>query len=216
MNRADRATKLLLALLAAGVWGLLLRPLFVPASLADEPAKKGGQRFDEITVQRINLVDPGGKVRLVISNANRFPNPVVKGKEYERSIKPAGIVFYKADGDECGGIALNSTPKGEHVVFAFDYANSEAIGMSRSESKDGKNYDAGLVILDRVPLDADIEKVGSVGTRRFEVSNEDKNCKVILADPKGKERIVLGVDAAGEARLQIFDKDGKVVFAAPK
>jgi hypothetical protein len=40
MNRADRTTKVLLALLVIGVWGLLLRPLLTaaPAQAQQQPA----------------------------------------------------------------------------------------------------------------------------------------------------------------------------------
>jgi hypothetical protein len=210
----DRTTKTLLALLVIGVWASLLRPL--PAPVAADPARPGGQHFDEITVERLNVAEPGGKVRVVLASAARMPNPVVKGKEYPRSIRPAGIVFYKPDGDECGGVALNSTAKAEQAMLVFDYANSEAIGVGKFESKDGKGYEAGLTIVDRVPLDADIAKVGTVGARRFEVSSADRNCRLVLAGPDGKDRIVLSVDAAGVAKLQILDSAGRVVFAAPK
>jgi hypothetical protein len=216
VNRFDRTTKLLLALLVIGVWASLLRPLLGPATAAAEAPRKGGQHFDEITVGRLNVAEADGKVRIVLANTERMPNPVVRGKEYPRSIRPAGIIFYKPDGDECGGVALASTPRAEQAMLIFDYASSEAVGIGKAESKDGKTYEAGLTIVDRVPLDADIEKVGSVGTRRFEVSTENKNCRLALAAPDGKDRIVLSVDAAGEAKLQVLDKEGKVVFSAPK
>jgi hypothetical protein len=55
--------------------------------------------LEELTVQRPNVVDAAGKARIVVSSPERFPNPVVAGKEYPRSIKPAGLVFYKSNGD---------------------------------------------------------------------------------------------------------------------
>ena len=41
--------------------------------------------FGEIDVERINLVEKDGKVRLVISNVDRFPQPIV-GKTPDRSV----------------------------------------------------------------------------------------------------------------------------------
>jgi hypothetical protein len=193
----------------------VLRPPLTTAPAA-APARRRGQHFDEITVHRLNVAEPDGKVRIVLAGAARMPNPVVKGREYPRSIRPAGIVLYKPDGDECGGVGLNSTPRADQAMLIFDYANSEAVGIGKFEWTDGKRCEAGLTIADLVPLDVDIARVGTVGARRFAVSTENRNCRLVLAGPDGRDRIVLSVDAGGAARLQILDRDGKVVLAAPK
>lgn len=170
--------------------------------------------FDEITVKRVNVVDESGKLRMVLSNSDRFPNPIVKGKEYPRSIKPAGVVFYKPNGDEAGGIALVEVNGIVKNFMAFDYSNSEAFGMGITETAKGE-YGSGLTILDRKPLDSDIEKVGSVGPERIAISNDDGTARVSVNDAKGKERIRLAVDKDGDAKIEIKDADGKVVFSAP-
>jgi hypothetical protein len=172
------------------------------------------QAFDEITVKRINVVEESGKVRMVLSNSDRFPNPILKGKEYPRSIKPAGLVFYKPNGDEAGGVALVEVNGITKTFMAFDYSNSEALGMGITETAKG-GYESGLTILDRVPLDADIEKVGSVGTERIALSNDNGTARVSMSDAQGKVRILLVVDKTGNARMEIKDADGKVVFSAP-
>jgi hypothetical protein len=38
--------------------------------------------FGEIDVRRINIVEPNGTVRMVISNKADFPVIIIKGKEY--------------------------------------------------------------------------------------------------------------------------------------
>ena len=202
------------------MFGVIVGSLLTAAALSTPPVGAGrgsddkNQAFDEITVKRMNVVDESGKLRMVLSNADHFPSPVLKGKEYPRSVKPAGLVFYKPNGDEAGGIALvevNGTIKN---FMAFDYSNSEAFSMGITETAKGE-YGSGLTILDRVPLDADIEKVGSVGTERIALSNDDGTARVSIHDPKGKERIRLAVDKDGNARIEIKDADGKVVFTAP-
>jgi hypothetical protein len=42
--------------------------------------------FDEIQVHRINVVEPDGTLRMVISNRARLPGVIVKGKEQPSSI----------------------------------------------------------------------------------------------------------------------------------
>ena len=39
------------------------------------------ETFDEITVHRINVTEPDGTLRLVISNRARLPGVMVQGKE---------------------------------------------------------------------------------------------------------------------------------------
>ena len=50
--------------------------------------------YDEITVKRINIVDGKGNNRLVISNQEMMPPPIVNGKKYKHAVSPAGIIFY--------------------------------------------------------------------------------------------------------------------------
>jgi hypothetical protein len=39
------------------------------------------QSFDEIQVRRINIVEPNGTLRMVISDHDRLPGVIIKGKE---------------------------------------------------------------------------------------------------------------------------------------
>jgi hypothetical protein len=216
MSRFDAMTKFLLFLLVVGIWGLLLRPLFTPAPALAEPAQKGGQKFDEITVQRLNVVDPAGKVQLVLSNADRMPDAIVKGKEYKRIVKPAGMLFFDPRGDECGGIGVAENKESGRAIVALDYAMAEAIWFGKFESKDGKSYSAQFAIRDRASLDVSPDEAYSKANDRIILSNVDRNSRLVLADAEGKDRIVMSVNAAGEAKFQILDKQGKVVFAAPQ
>lgn len=59
--------------------------------------------MDEITVKRINIIDPTtGQVQMVM--AGGLPGPVVRGRQMERSIAPAGIIWHDGNGDESGGL----------------------------------------------------------------------------------------------------------------
>lgn len=173
------------------------------------------QTFDEIDVQRINIVDSQGRRVLVLSNKEKFPLPVIAGKEYPRSINPSGMVFYDETGTECGGIAVATTPKARRTAIIFDYSNTEAIGFSVYETKDGK-YGAGFAIQDRNPLDSDIMKVGTEGTNRISIENDNKNAEISLSDTKGNKRIRLLVDSTDAAIIQILDEKGKVISSWPK
>lgn len=62
--------------------------------------------FDEIDVGRINIVEPDGTKRMVISNKAQFPGDFTQGKEGERPDRRsfAGMLFINDEGTENGGL----------------------------------------------------------------------------------------------------------------
>jgi hypothetical protein len=176
------------------------------------------QKFEEIDAERINIVDAHGSRQLVISNEDRFPEPVANGQEFKglRSIRPAGLVFYDRKRNEAGGLVTFQRESGQNSLIAFDYTTAEAVGFSRFQSDDGKHSSAGFEVLDPPPSGTTLEEAGAKHRTRIAISNENKDAEIMLADADGKERIKLKVAADGAASIQILDHDGKVVFSAPK
>ncbi len=183
-------------------------------ALSSSPANK---KFGEIDVNRINIVDEQGKRRLVISNEAKFPEPVINGHELKgaRSIKPAGIVFYDARGNETGGFVTSQTEAGRVSLMAFDSATAEALDLG-IETDNGDRYTAALRILDPSPPGTKLEEAASKQQTRIALQNKKKDASITLADANGKDRIKLEVAANGEAKIQIVDEEGKVVFSAPQ
>src|ERR1044071_6672174 len=64
-------------------------------------------RFTEIDVERINVMEPDGKYRMVISNRPRSIGPIYKGKPfgYAGGNRP-GIIFFNDEGTENGGLGF--------------------------------------------------------------------------------------------------------------
>src|SRR5262245_44564707 len=115
----------LLGSLSLGVWMLVFRGPGPGASDAQATAPSEAQPLvvDELVVKRLRVVEEDGKDRLVLCGASRCPKPRIGGKEYPRSIAPAGILFYRANGDECGGVAVVDAPQGTGNMMILDYAN---------------------------------------------------------------------------------------------
>lgn len=69
-------------------------------------AKSPPTHFDEIDVGRINVREPDGTLRLVISNRTQFPNTPWKGGEVPRPDRKdfAGMLFVNDEGTENGGL----------------------------------------------------------------------------------------------------------------
>lgn len=173
------------------------------------------QKFGEIDVKRINIVDDQGKRQLVISNRARFPDPVVDGHEVKRSVNPAGIVFYDAKGNETGGLVTSQTQSGRIALMAFDYATAEALDLG-IETGNSDKYMAGFRINDPPPPGTKLEEAALKQQTRITVQSENRDASITLADANGKARIKLGVTRSGEAKILIVDAEGKIVFSAPQ
>ncbi|WP_160715294.1 hypothetical protein [Chitinophaga solisilvae] len=171
------------------------------------------ESFEEISVKRINIVDDAGRSRLVISNQEKMPPPVIGGKTYKRAVAPAGLVFYDEKGNECGGIALSANEKLGMRALAFDYSNADAIGLFSREDKDGSNYEAALVINDRGPLD----KIGN-NQNRIILHTANGKAGLTFNGPDGRARLRIGVDSTGNPVFETLDAKGVVTkrFATAK
>lgn len=177
---------------------------------------------DEITVQRINVVDESGVVRLVISS--QLPDPVVRGERLERAIIPAGIIWHDEDGNESGGLALAQVPQwkdggpaGTVRMISFDYTHqiTDAVRVGTYESSDGNVWRGGLTVYDRRPYTpGPIES--SQGVERIFLGTRNEDAGLVVHDPEGRERIRIGVDSDGEAQFEILDQNGEVIYSIPE
>lgn len=67
------------------------------------------QRIDELTVQRLNVVDANGTLRLVLSSKDRMHPGVLDGVTINRPRPVAGMLFFNDEGDEVGGLTFTGT-----------------------------------------------------------------------------------------------------------
>src|SRR5438128_11716045 len=66
------------------------------------------QKFQEINVERINVVEKDGSLRLVISNNERSPGPIERGKPFGYpGGSRAGMILYNEEGTENGGLIFS-------------------------------------------------------------------------------------------------------------
>lgn len=104
-------------------------------------AHQGGPKFDTITVQRINVVEPDGTLRMVLTNNRRLPGVIQHGKEYpdiadRKARTTAGILFYDAEGSESGGLTFGGRKDAQGNIdrfghFAFDrYEQDQMFAIS--------------------------------------------------------------------------------------
>jgi hypothetical protein len=198
--------------------------------------------FSEIDVERINIVEPNGKIDLAISNQKRFPPPVVNGRVMQRSGEHSpGMIFFNGNGDEQGGMGWNGATKdGKYSAYAglkFDqYNQDQTVGLVY-EDDNGQRV-AGLRVWDHpdTPITDIWDKLQAIdkmkpgpekdaalkrlheewGSQRvFVGKQDDKSAVLLLADEKGRTRIKIAVDHAGSPSIVFLDESGKDTFSLP-
>jgi hypothetical protein len=164
--------------------------------------------FQEITVQRINVVEPDGTLRMIISNHARLPGIIVHGEERPFPRPQAGMLFYNDEGSENGGLIFGGrrNAKGEVVdsggSLSFDkYEANQIVQLAGVDDKEDRF--AGLIVTDS-------PKAGESRRRIWVGRGEDGAATVALMDSDGKKRIVMEVGADGTPHLLFLDANGKV------
>jgi len=215
--RPQHLTQFLLAVLGIGVWGLLLNQYFpLESAWAAKPASPVSTTFDTLDVQRINIVDPDGKTRLVISDSAQFPGAAYHGKSRSRSIhNVAGILFFDTQGNETGGLAFAKLRNLDMDNFTFDctYQPTDCIRMIKFEDPNGKRWRTAFEIFDRRPYTPG--RVGSTqGIERISLSDENHNAALVISDAEGHPRIHIGVGRTGKPGIEMLNSAGRVTYRA--
>lgn len=183
------------------------------------------QKFGTIDVERINVREADGTLRLVISNKGRFPGSFHRGQEIARPDRrfAAGMLFLNDEGTENGGLIWAGRKDGDKrdsgASLTFDrYENDQTIQLLQQD--DGDRDVAAMVISDR-GADTMFEKVGGKSQmkanvpggapRLFAGKSRDRASIVMLHDATGVPRLMLKVDANGDASIEFLDAKGNLV-----
>jgi hypothetical protein len=199
-------------------------------------------RFAEIDVERINVREPDGTLRLAISNRARIPGIVIAGREYPHPNRAeAGMIFYNDEGTENGGLVFDGALKDGRPTnggsLTFDrWHQDQTIQMTSTE--DGPEREAAVKVNDRPdqPLDfanatalramppgpaRDVAyaKAGFAGVQRAYLGRtKTGDSQLVLRDGAGRSRLELAVTPAGAAQIRFRDASGRTtrtVDAAP-
>jgi len=104
------------------------------------------QKFEEIDVERITIVERDGKLKMVISNSERQHPGIVDGKIIPREGgRSAGMIFFNDRGDEIGGLTFSGdTGPGQFGSLTFDkFRGDQTIAFQHLENSNG-DYFAGV------------------------------------------------------------------------
>ena len=205
--------------------------------------QSGKQKFGEIDVERINIVEKDGKLDMVISNQERQHPGVSNGKIIKRNgPRPPGMIFFDQTGDEMGGLIFGENGGNGHFgSFTFDKVkNDQALGFRYLESDNG-TYESGLQMWQppNIPTEVMLAKYEAANkitdetkrkaaiqalidnnelttNRLFLGKRRDNSTILMMSDVKGKPRIRLQVAPDGTPNLEFIDEGGKVIYSLPE
>ena len=190
------------------IYSAVLTAVFAVSVFSGFASSGKKTKFDEIEVQRINIVEPDGTLRMVLSNKANLPGVIIRGKEEHQEDRPyAGMLFYNNEGSENGGLVFggHKNAKGEVLdsggSLTFDkYDASQVVQLAGVD--DHETRFAGLAVSESNP--------GGKSPRRVWIGRDESGvAELDLMDGEGKKRIVLQVPERGTPRIAFLDADGK-------
>lgn len=204
------------------------------------------QRFSEIDVERINVVEADGRYALVLANQARMPGVVMDGRERGAREGTNGILFFNGEGDESGGLTHSSvrTPDGFRAFghLSMDRFEGDQVVALNYQERPGY-YGAGLRISDmpvggskewflagdsidtlpegereaaRLALRRRFMAEGKWEINRVFVGQEQGVAGMRIHDRAGRTRIRIAVDSLDVPRLEFLDATGTVVQTLPE
>ena len=201
-------------------YAIVITLLLGTVSLAAFRQASQKQKFTEIDVERINVVEKDGKLRMVISNRDRSIGPIYKGKSfgYAGGNRP-GIIFFNDEGTENGGLTFEGKrqPDGTFRAqsgFSFDQFNQDQILYFQYNDNNGRR-NTGLTIADRASADiydlvAERDSImkavpeGPARTAALQKWAGPRNGEALFAP-----RVYVGRDNSKAAVVNLSDRNGK-------
>jgi len=214
--------------------------------LAGFQAQPTRQRFTEIDVERINVVEPDGRLAVVVANQARMPGGIMNGQEIAHRSGINGLIFFNSEGDEAGGLIFHSerNPDGSfkraYGQLTLDRFESDQVVLLRYKEEGDERHNGLFIteyerhaVADWFAAQDSIQRLPEAQRRaaqqeymrryretndihRLFVGQENQTTVLDMRDPQGRTRLRLSVDAQGTPRLEFLDASGAVVHRLPE
>ncbi len=216
----------------------LITGLFL-LSMSTSPRKK---RFTEIDVERINVIEKDGQLKMVISNRERQHPGIVNGELIQRDHpRPPGILFFNHRGDEMGGLVYGENGENGHFgSLTWDkFRGDQTIGFRYLEGENGRSLN-GLQFWQQPNIPGNIigAKIDSIRAlaeeeerrKGFQQLRDDRllatprlflgkarndAAMLELLDQDGNRRLVIQVDPEGQPALLFYNAAGDIIHRLP-
>ncbi len=200
-------------------YAIVSTTLFVVVSLAAFARPARHEKFTEIDVERINIMEPDGKYRMVISNRPRSIGPIYKGKPfgYPGGNRP-GIIFFNDEGTENGGLGFGGRqlPDGRFEAsthMSFDQFNQDQV-LNFDYSDGPRGRLVGISMLDRAQVDIydtwkELDSISRISDTVVRNAGLRKWQQPRNGVPLSAQRVFIGRTRAKAATLVLSDPDGR-------
>ena len=176
-------------------------------------------KFTEINVERINIVEPDGKPRLVISNRARSIGPIYKEKPfgYPGGTRP-GLIFFNDEGTENGGLTFAGRRGADgkyqaSTSMSFDQFDQDQVVTLQYNDNNGLRR-SGFTVGDRA--EANIYEVVMKRDSIMKMSDTAQRTAALQklmgpvnGVPMYAERVYVGRDRAKSAVVNLSDPQGR-------
>lgn len=192
------------------------------AAIVSLTGAKGPARhetFDEITVGRINIVEPDGTKRIILSNKAQFPGDFRKGVEKARPDRRsfAGMLFINEEGTENGGLIQKGSvgPDGKidaGLSLTFDrFRQDQALQLISNDSATRQVTGIGIndVPYHEVTSMDDMTRFGNESDKLPEAQRDAYWQRLSDAGRLSANRIWLGNTRSKGSALQLKDAKGR-------
>lgn len=184
----------------------------------------GNHHFEEIDVQRINIVEPDGTVKMIITNVDKFPNGDAKINDRPTNAdrkKRSGMLFFNEDGIEAGGFIYDGalTEKGHSagLSLTFDqYDGDQVMQLLTTDSRQGdrRRVSSSLVFMDRpekesqqktMEIMAELQELRKTDPAAARAKMQEYQEQDLIG---GAPRVMLGKSGSQNNGLFLFDDQG--------
>jgi hypothetical protein len=186
--------------------------------------KNENQKFSEIDVERINIVERDGTVKMIITNVERFPNgtDIINDRPTnEKRKKRSGMLFYNEDGIESGGFIYDGLKKenghSSGLSLTFDqYDGDQVMQLLTQDYQQGDNrfVSSSLAFNDRPSKESQL-KTFEIMKELEELSNDPKAMQLKEKQYEeqgligGVPRVLIGKTRSQNNGLFLFDDEGR-------
>lgn len=194
--------------------------------------------FKEISVERINVVESNGDLKLVISNSERQHQGIVNGKSLPKRKRQAGLIFFNSVGDECGGLIYDGNDKEAGLVLSVDkYRDDQVMQLQYIENTEKNARKYGMQFWDYPKEDAYEERIKAFENyqkitddkekteaylkmkqegllpedRMFVGKNMNEDLGLFINDKKGKPRIKIYIDSKNNPKIELLNEEGNII-----
>ncbi len=190
--------------------------------------QSGRRRFTEVDVERLNIVEKNGTLRLAIFNSERKPPIIFNGREYPglrggQAIGMAGMNMFNEEGSEVGGFGWRGRKTADghsaagHLIFD-QYNQDETLILSYTDLNGRRSAALSVVDQPNTSIQPGLDSLlvfralpdGPEKTRRIEAfraarrrSGELRASRLFVGKDASKSTVVSLSDPRGRPRLRL-------------